>query len=606
MSSTVFNSGTIIASSWLNDVNDAVYNGNFPTPLAAAGIQYNEGGTGAVTTTVQAKLQQTISVMDFGAKGDGTTDDTVAIQNALSAGGQVYFPNGTYKVTTVVVQNVNDLTINAGSAIFTSVYGNVFMFQQCSKFVWTGGVINAGNGGNPAYTTGPFVVASNFTIFNANVAQISNLVCNNGSTNRYPCVTAWNMGQVQINNNQLFAGGDNTIWCFSCSHVTASNNLILNQAHGRGITFQQVSRGAMTGNVVAEGAGYGLDVHGSDNIVITGNSIFNMGADPTGIQNNAGIAVEWDENATPTQVAAAIANPQLYNNVFCRNITISGNTIAQTGTGITIGNNLGISGNNYGNNGQVVVDGNNIFSVAVGVNTGTSCQVRVSNNMISTVNQACVLLSMAADSGGYTAHDIYVHGNRFTQFNLTNTGYNAVQFQSGTPTASQNFIITDNEWDNGNYSAGFTNISNTLLSLLGRDNSYANGVAMTTTTSALNIQPQFSDQTGSSTLSSYFVNKATNEFTQSGSVVDSFVTVLSLPSNSSIMAQIQIGSGDRLVCWGVIFAQAGSSPSLTFTGTGSSYVQMSGSNLQIKGYTSGGTVPYGGYYTIKYSLINPT
>jgi hypothetical protein len=54
---------------------------------------------------VQAKLRQTVSVQDFGAIGDGTTDDTAAIQaaiNALSAagvGGTVLLPAGAYKIT---------------------------------------------------------------------------------------------------------------------------------------------------------------------------------------------------------------------------------------------------------------------------------------------------------------------------------------------------------------------------------------------------------------------------------------------------------------------------------------------------------------------------
>ena len=39
------------------------------------------------------------SVKNFGAIGDGVTDDTVAIQTALDAGGVVYFPAGVYKVT---------------------------------------------------------------------------------------------------------------------------------------------------------------------------------------------------------------------------------------------------------------------------------------------------------------------------------------------------------------------------------------------------------------------------------------------------------------------------------------------------------------------------
>jgi hypothetical protein len=42
-----------------------------------------------------------VSVKDFGATGDGTTDDTVAIQAALDSlttGGVIYFPQGTYRV----------------------------------------------------------------------------------------------------------------------------------------------------------------------------------------------------------------------------------------------------------------------------------------------------------------------------------------------------------------------------------------------------------------------------------------------------------------------------------------------------------------------------
>jgi hypothetical protein len=38
------------------------------------------------------------NVKDFGATGDGTTDDTAAIQLALNGGGAIYFPAGTYLV----------------------------------------------------------------------------------------------------------------------------------------------------------------------------------------------------------------------------------------------------------------------------------------------------------------------------------------------------------------------------------------------------------------------------------------------------------------------------------------------------------------------------
>jgi hypothetical protein len=62
-------------------------------------VGYTQGGSGAVATTVQAKLRQTVSVMDFGATGNGTTDDTIAIKAALATGNTVYLPKGTYLIS---------------------------------------------------------------------------------------------------------------------------------------------------------------------------------------------------------------------------------------------------------------------------------------------------------------------------------------------------------------------------------------------------------------------------------------------------------------------------------------------------------------------------
>jgi hypothetical protein len=68
-------------------------------------IGFLQSGSGAQTRTVQAKLRDTVSVLDFGAVGDGVADDTVAIQAAIDAANHVIVPAGTYIVTRVTMRN---------------------------------------------------------------------------------------------------------------------------------------------------------------------------------------------------------------------------------------------------------------------------------------------------------------------------------------------------------------------------------------------------------------------------------------------------------------------------------------------------------------------
>lgn len=71
--------------------------------LAASGgsalVGFLQAGTGAVARTGQAKMRDFVNVKDFGAVGDGVTNDRAAINLAHAAHKKVYYPAGTYLVS---------------------------------------------------------------------------------------------------------------------------------------------------------------------------------------------------------------------------------------------------------------------------------------------------------------------------------------------------------------------------------------------------------------------------------------------------------------------------------------------------------------------------
>lgn len=107
--------------------------------IDAASVSYVPAGVGAVSTTVQSKLRESVSVKDFGAVGDGVADDTEAIQAAINlftlksgspatvadTGGGIYFPRGIYKVSGLTIKPVassnnsslNGITLFGESAV---------------------------------------------------------------------------------------------------------------------------------------------------------------------------------------------------------------------------------------------------------------------------------------------------------------------------------------------------------------------------------------------------------------------------------------------------------------------------------------------------------
>jgi hypothetical protein len=118
MTSTVFVSGTTIASDWLNDVNEVVYGtGGFPS----SNVSYLPAGAGGSITTVQAKLRQVVSILDFGADPTGVVPCDTALANArtyiANTNAQLVFPAGTYTYSTSPNWGINGADITTGGLV---------------------------------------------------------------------------------------------------------------------------------------------------------------------------------------------------------------------------------------------------------------------------------------------------------------------------------------------------------------------------------------------------------------------------------------------------------------------------------------------------------
>jgi hypothetical protein len=84
---------------------------------------------------VQTKLRQTVSVKDFGAVGDGVTDDTAAIKAArdyaASSGAAIVFPQGDYKYSVSPNWGVSNLQVIAQGRVrlYYTGTGNALIFD---------------------------------------------------------------------------------------------------------------------------------------------------------------------------------------------------------------------------------------------------------------------------------------------------------------------------------------------------------------------------------------------------------------------------------------------------------------------------------------------
>jgi hypothetical protein len=231
MATTNFQSGTVIASTWLNDVNGVTYNKTFPdgtialstapgSLLDATAVSYEEGtlASGAVARTVAVKLQETVSVKDFGVTGSGT--ETTAFQAALTA---LAGSSGNGYQTNPVTLNLNGLTITFTGQIFLPINVSLINGTLTSN---SGSVVMRNpyiaNTGGPGYTAyWPYMTAvHNQVAFNC--LTILNVYIN---ANFYNC--SFPVGLVLVNSNSLWTEHNRFIACTFSGNSTNGFGILM-------------------------------------------------------------------------------------------------------------------------------------------------------------------------------------------------------------------------------------------------------------------------------------------------------------------------------------------------------------------------------------------
>ena len=101
--------GVAFAASATTDTTNAANISSGILPVARQ--SYTQGGTGSVARTVTNKLQESVSVLDFGADPTGVADSTTAIQAAINSCNNILIPPGIYKCSAALTINKNSTTI---------------------------------------------------------------------------------------------------------------------------------------------------------------------------------------------------------------------------------------------------------------------------------------------------------------------------------------------------------------------------------------------------------------------------------------------------------------------------------------------------------------
>jgi len=296
------------------------------------------GATVDMQRTVESKLQDMVSVKDFGAVGNGTVNDAAAIQatiNAVTAagGGTVYIPEGVYYIGTTSLRcryaGVSIVGDGGASIIKTSstmtapaLYWGEDGYTPRPQNSVLRGITVDGNGSSNANAHGISVWASLSTIRDCHIKN-----CGGAGMYFYLSWTMW------AEYNHIYGCGTGVYIGQECNNFTFFSNEI-NWCTGHGIHVNGGHGVRIIANGVEECTGYGLYVQGNAlsairNILYDGN-----------YHENNGKGVTYPHEIYANKGSAEINLLAITNN-YITNVTVGKNVeIASVNSASVFGNYL--------------------------------------------------------------------------------------------------------------------------------------------------------------------------------------------------------------------------------------------------------------------------
>lgn len=425
MATTEFSTGTLIESTWLNDVNDTTYNKRFAdgtialsaqpgSLLDASDVSYTPSGTDAEVTTIENQLRfiqgQIVNVKNapFYAIGDGVVDDYPAIQAAidyvesfdLEVRPTIFVPSGNYLITSPIVILTDGMRlIGAGNA---APFNGLSVYSGGTKFTYGGSSLATA-------TQGVFM-------FGSSVDQCRGLRLDSFT------IDAADLGNAiwgeQLNGSEI--SRITTLHSRTGIYLTGSNN---NSNTIESCLFYDPTNG---------GGGIDLRSNAHSNDILK----CQFGNKTTGTRNPAfAVRIAADENCSAVNVIGN--NFDYYRTTRhvhvvtdCKAFSFTGNYIEAKGDGVTAnllsldgGSGINIAGNRFSKS-----DSPTVTAIDYGVNIGANAEdIIIVGNYFSGMDTACIRLGSGATNlttGGNSCNGI-------TEVNDQNTVGSTVKINSG-------------------------------------------------------------------------------------------------------------------------------------------------------------------------------